>query len=149
MYALKNNIKVAIVAALSFAFLSVGIFSMGLMRHEDSMMSGFSSVLSCNSTDCGMPVNDFSCLDHCISAVQNFTQIIPTNFGVKQSSFLVLALLLCLLSPLLNKLLVDHKLSKSRLRQLYEKSIIAFSKQLGFWLTLFEKRDPASAFAMA
>lgn len=140
---LKNIAKIAAVPYLAAAFLAVGIFSIGLMHHEGPMDETFNIMASCDSAVCGMPYDDFSCLDHCLSAVQNFTRAIAVSSALRPLLLLDLGLVAGFLFPFIRKLLIDRKLSKSRLRQLYEKAVSAFAGQLGFWLTIFEKRDPS------
>lgn len=146
---LKNIAKIAAVPYLAAAVLSVGIFTAGLMHNEDSMGQEFNIMASCDSAACGMPADDFSCLDHCISAMQNFTQAIPANSALRPLLLLGFGLLAGFLFPFSRRLLIDRKLSKSRLRQLYEKAVLAFARQLGFWLVVFEKRDPSRVFVSA
>lgn len=103
---------------MAIAILSMTLFSAPLMHHQDSMM------------------DSLSCVDHCVSAMQNFSQSLPAGAGIKLFLLSAFALFLGLLSGLFQKVLVDHKLPKSRLRQLYQKSLAAFSRQLGRWLIL-------------
>lgn len=147
-FLLNRNIKSTVVVYLAVAVLGISVFGLGLVHHE-SFMEESHTLLTCKSIDCGVPVNDISCLDHCISAVQNFIQTAPIVPGVKLSVLLALALFLGLFFALAPNLLNAQKFSKIRLRQLYEESVTAFFDQLGFWLTLFEKRDPSYAFVPA
>ncbi|MEK7161958.1 MAG: hypothetical protein AAB729_04705 [Patescibacteria group bacterium] len=143
----NNSIKNAIVICLAIAVVGITILSVGFKRHKSNMEEAQIS-LSCNSIDCSMPVNDLSCLDHCISAAQNSIQTSIVNPGIMSLLFTV-GLFLGLFFSLVLKLPNYQRFSKSRLRQLYDESIIAFFHQLGFWLTLFEKRDPSYSFAFA
>jgi hypothetical protein len=146
---LKRNVQSAVIVFLAIALLSVGLFSIGMMHHDGSMMEEFHASISCKSTDCGAPTDGVSCLDHCINAAQNLTQTIPVNLGIKLSLLLALGLFLGFLFSLILDLSNDHRFSKSRLQQLYDESKAAFFHQIGFWLTLFEKRDPSYSFALA
>lgn len=145
----NNSIKNAIVICLTIVVFGITVLSVRFMGHESYMEESQIS-LSCNSVDCGMPVNDLSCLNHCISAVQNFIQTcLIINPGIRSSLLLTMVLFLGLFFALVSNLSNDPKFSKSRLRQLYDESVTAFFHQIGFWLTLFQKRDPSYSFTLA
>ena len=144
----NNSIKNAVVICLTIAVFGITVLGVGFMHHESYMEEAQTS-LSCNSVGCTMPVNDLSCLDHCISAAQNFIQTCLVNPGIRLALLLTVALFLGLFFSLASNLLNTQRFSKSRLRQLYDESVIAFFHQIGFWLTLFQKRDPSYSFTLA
>lgn len=143
-----KNLRTPIVAFLAFAVFSIGVLSVGLM-HRDVCMEGICSDSACQSADCSQPQGDLACLSHCVSAVLSSVQSAPANMGINLYLLLSAVIFGLILFVINFNGLKNNKLSKFRLRQFYEQSKTAFYLQLGFWLSLIERKDYSYALILA
>lgn len=140
-----KKIRFFLIAFLALAVLSIGVLSVSLIHYQDCM-EGTCATSVCQSSDCAAPSGDLACINHCVSAVLSSAQSFPANSAASLYLLLLTAVLCSALFVLNFNEPNNHRLSKSRLRQFYELSKTSFFLQLGFWICLIEKRDPAYVF---
>ena len=137
------------VAAISF--LVLGLFGFYFV----SIVSMDHSGMDVSNIDCTYMTNQAMnstanniCLGYHLGLLDQLGVSVSNHFSVR---FLLVALLFVLsaiIQNLTNLLAVFYNRLRIYRNLLYEKIILAFFAQLGFWLTLFEKRDPAEIFTM-
>jgi hypothetical protein len=145
----NNNLARTILSLLAVGIMSFGVLSIVTMNHEMGM-TGASPLIS-QSNNCSDSHEAESCISFHLGIMQNLSSATGSNLSPQLMSLLFLLVsfigfLVFALFKILGYYYIRHRI---RLRQLYEKTITAFARQLGYWLTLFEKRDPSYVFVMA
>lgn len=140
-----KQIKQALMVFLAigvFSFFTASIISMPRMNMAmDSCVVMFSSNTQSS--------NSSTCLSYHLNIFHSTTEVSVQSFSslalLLAVSFLASFGLLALTE------LLEGYYSRMRIRykHLYQKTILVFFEQLGFWLSLFEKRDPSQAFVTA
>ena len=144
-----SNGVYAITAVFAAAILSVGVISVSAMNHEGSLMSSNCPVTMDSNGCAEQPADNNLCINYHLGLLQNFSNALPKDFGFKTFGIILAAVLVFAVFGLLAWLPKFFLLLKIRLRRLLEETIGVFYKQLGFWLDIIQKRDPAYAFASA
>ena len=145
----NNKLMRIMLSFLAIGIISFGVISIVVMNHEmDMAVSGLaiSPNDSCTDSHDAQP-----CVSYHLGIMHNLSEAVYGNGSLGLGLvFLTLFTFVGFLALTLFKIsgywFVRHRF---RLRYLYEKTITAFARQLGYWLTLFEKRDPSFAFSMA
>ena len=141
-----NKSVVLFLAVALMAFYSASILTMHNADGMDRMQM---------ASGCGFVGGDFrsspgnACLDYHFGLLHSLSESV---FGSLGTLMIICAVLLVAGFSLFNLglfLKVYYSRLRVRYRRLYEKTVFAFYAQLGRWLTLFEKRHPANAFAKA
>ncbi len=143
----NNPITRTVLAALTLGVLSVGIISLATMNH-DTMMTSQNCPISVNGGDCSQPKESNVCIDYHLGIIQNLSNIIPQSFGVQLLGLMLVALLTLAVFGSLDSVYRFYCRLKIRFKQLLEETLEVFQNQLGFWLTIVQKRDPSYAFAL-
>ena len=144
-YSILNNFKRAMIVLLivgAFGFYTASILS---MHHEDGMMVNCPIGMTQGTAE----QDSTACLSYHLGLMHNLSETSSQNLSTQ---FLALFLVVLVgFSVLSLKSFIESFYSRLRVRyrRLFEKSSQVFFVQLGFWLTLFEKRDPSFAFAQA
>ena len=137
----------AIFATLTLGVFSVTIISMATMNHN-VMMTSENCPVSINGGDCSQPKDSGVCLDYHLGIIQNLSNSLPQGFGVEMLGLMLAALLAIVVFGSLNNTYRYYCRLKTRLKQLLEETAGVFQNQLGFWLTLVQKKDPSHTFAL-
>ncbi len=147
-YSIKNNWAQAIFIFFVIGVLSFGILGILSMNHDLST-AGISPVINAQDSGCGDSHPANLCIEYHLGIMRNFSQITKEGLSIQ---FLVSFLGLLAVFAAFGLIQNSEKIY-SRLRLYFklspERSIQAFFIQLGYWLVLFEKRDPFYAFVSA
>jgi len=143
----NNKLARTALSLLAVGIMSFGVLSIITMNHEMVMVSAGSSVSQ--SSNCSDSHDTQSCLDYHLGIMHNLSTATHGSLDLQLISLLLFSFIGLLALVLFKLLEYGYTLKRIRFRQLYEKTITAFARQLGHWLTLFEKRDPSCAFILA
>lgn len=138
-----DNLKKAILIFLimgAFGFYTASILT---MRHEDGNMVNCSSETA-QATQTQDPA---SCLSYHLGLIHNLSEIPSLRLDFQILVLSLAAVVLFAIFSLVSLIENFYSRLKLRCRWLFQKALQIFFVQLGFWLTLFEKRDPSFAFA--
>ncbi|HVY67535.1 MAG TPA: hypothetical protein VHA30_01395 [Patescibacteria group bacterium] len=131
-----------------FVALGIGIFSMAAMNHagiDQGCMPAMSHAASCPAPQPPAP-----CLAFHYSILEKFSQSVPLHSALEfLSRIAVLGAVLSAAFALAAEAGCALRGLKARLRRLRENITAIFWETAGRWLSIFEKRDPAGAFAQA
>lgn len=134
-----------LVITLSIIVFNVGIFGASLV-HRQGFMEDHNIASVCDTQDCKNSVGDPICASNCLSAFQSSLQTLPANILKLILTIFIFNLLSVATSCFAKG--GSFQYCKSFVRKRREKSILSFFTQLGNWLALLEKRDPAIVFAL-
>jgi len=140
-----KKLPAALIIFLSIIVFSIGIFGASLV-HRQKFMEDHNTASVCHTQDCKSPVGDPICASNCLSAFESSLQTLPTNIFKLISTIFIFSLLSVVALYFAKG--VSFQYCKSFFRKRREKSILSFFVQLGNWLALFEKRDPATVFVL-
>lgn len=114
--------------------------------HQNGFMKVHKSQSFCHTENCGEPFEDPLCASLCLNNFENSLLTLPID-SVK------LALVVFSILLLVSQIFAVHKIIvyslKSFVRKRRESFLLSFFNQIGNWLILFGKRDPALVFAFA
>jgi hypothetical protein len=143
----NHNLTKTILSFLAIGVMSFGVLSIITMNHEMVMVSTSPSVSQ--NSNCSDSHDAQSCLDYHLGIMHNLSTATHGSLGLQLIPLLLFSFIGLLALALFKLLEYGYVCQRIRFRQLYEKTITAFARQLGYWLTLFEKRDPPYAFVLA
>lgn len=144
-----HNLTKILVTIVALVLASASVFSMATMNHgpdnAGTCMIGMTEHAGCTS-----PMQTGACIEFHFSLLEKFSHGVASNVGFKFFSTLTaVGFLLFASNSLLKLFQYKANLLKVRLRHLQDDTISVFRDNFGYWLTIFEKRDPSFAFAMA
>jgi len=142
-----NNLARTALSLLAVGIMSFGVLSIVTMSHEMAMVSTGTSVSQSNN--CSDSHGAQSCFDYHLGIMHNLSTATYGSLDVRLISLLLFSFIGLLALALFKLLEYGYTLKRIRFRQLYEKTVMAFTLQLGYWLTLFEKRDPSYVYVLA
>lgn len=142
----NNYLSKKLIAFLTIGIIFFGVLSITTMQHETGMTMDSSSPAISQTSDCSDSHTAQTCVDFHLGIMQNLSSASFGSLGLKLILTLIISFVGLFLLSLFKTSTYSYHLSRIRLRQLYEKTVFAFTRQLGHWLSLFEKRDPAYAF---
>lgn len=140
-----RKLPAASIISLSIIVFGVGIFGASLV-HRQEFMEDYNTASVCHTQDCKNPVGDPICASNCLSAFESSLQTLPTNIFKLMVTIFIFSLLTVVALYFAKG--VSFQYCKSFVRKRREKSILSFFAQLGNWLALFEKREPATIFVL-
>ena len=135
---LKKSAVIFLIAG-AFGFYTASILT---MHHEDGMM------VNCpiGMTQGTGTQNPDACLSYHLGLMHNLSEISPQNLSIRFIALLLVVLIGFSILAFVDSIESFYSRLRVRFRRLFEKSLEVFFVQLGFWLVLFEKRDPEFAF---
>lgn len=147
-FATSNFTKI-IIAMVALVMIGASVFSMAAMNHGPNNASAC-IIKTTEHAGCANPIQAEACIDFHFSMLEKFSHGFANNVGLKFFFALtVIGFLLFAVHSLLKLLRYKSDILKVRLRYLYNDTISVFWDNLGYWLTIFEKRDPSYAFTIA
>lgn len=145
---INNNITKAFVVVVALVIMSAGFCSMSAMKHE--MDNGNCMTAMTNDQGCSTTQQTEACVNFHFGLLEKFSHSFADNLGFKfLFSILTLGVLFYVAKGLLATLQRHADIPRVRLRQLFEDTVTVFQDSLGYWLSIFEKRDPSYAVALA
>ncbi len=143
-----GNINLARTAISLFAIgvMLFGVLSIAVMEHRMGMVENcpvISQVNGCSGSHQGE-----TCVSYHLGIMQSLSSASCSSLDIRMLSLLFTYFIGLVIFSLFKIFEYSYLRHRIRLKQLYEKTIFAFTLQLGYWLTLLEKRDPAYAFAL-
>ncbi len=129
---------------ISAVVLAIAFFGPA-QAHHGEFMEAHNPASFCRAQGCGEPMGDLFCFSQCLSVFASNLQTLPAKTPV----FLPYVLVFCLLISI-NYLAAGGRpfYFKSFIRKKREVFARSFFVQIGRWLILFGKRDPAEVFAL-
>ncbi len=152
-FLLQNNFKRTAILFLILGLFSFYVLSIVTMVHMNTNTSENANINNISMSHNEMnhqeqsPQND--CVSYHLGLLHNLSEFSFTNLGVRSLAVLLLVFFGFTFFYLLKFTQSYFSKLRIRFRQLYEKTVTVFALQLGYWLTLLEKRDPSCAFAIA
>ena len=140
-----RKLPAALIIFLSVIVFGVGIFGASLVRRQE-FMEERNAASVCHTQDCKNPVADPICASNCLSAFESSPRTLPANIFRLILTIFIFSLLSVAALYFANG--ASFQYCKIFVRKRREKSILSFFAQLGNWLALFEKRDPAAVFVL-
>lgn len=137
-----QTIMLIFFAAGVFGFYTASILT---MQHEENNM------VNCPvGVSHGMETqNPDFCVTYHLGLMHNLSESSPLRINFQILALLLASLILFVAISLVSLLENFYSRLKVRCRWLFEKTLEIFFAQLGFWLILFEKRDPSYASVLA
>lgn len=143
----NNSLARVVLCLLAVGIMSFGVLSIFTMDHEMAV-AGMGPIIAQNNT-CPNPYGSQGCVSYHLGIMQNLSAATHGSLGLKLAQLIMGSFTGLLALALVKILAYSYTRQRIRLRQLYEKTVLAFALQLGNWLTIFEKRDTSCAFALA
>ncbi len=139
-----KKLSTFLIIATSIIIFGAGIFGTGLV-HSEGYMEEHGILAVCDNSSCKNPTTNPICVSNCLSAFVNSLQSLP----VYQLNLVVFVLAF---GPFLTMAVRFYGANNSHYIKIYickrrERFVLSFFAQLGSWLIIFEKRDPAVVFA--
>jgi len=121
----------------------IGVLSIITMNHK-MVMNGMGTVIT-QIGNCATSHSTTECVNYHLGIMHNLSSAHMQNADVVLSVLLAAVVF----SFFLQNFFLSNRVNymRTRWKQLREKTIFAFTKQLGFWLIFFQKRDPRGSFA--
>jgi hypothetical protein len=146
---INSNITKVFVVVVALIIMSASFCSMSTMKHEMDNSSNCMTDMT-SSQGCASIQQTESCVNFHFGLLEKFSHSFADNLGFKfLFSIVTLGVLLYSAKSLLETLRRHADIPRVRLRQLSEDIITVFQDSLGYWLSIFEKRDPSYSFALA
>lgn len=147
---LANKTIYGIFAGLALIFFMVGTLCMSTIAYEGTAlgscpvpMAGMDAKNCTNSQDAGI------CFDYHLGIIKNFSNVVPRNVETGLLGLILPVMFAFAAFNIVNKGYSYYHRFRSRVRRLLEETMGVFQAQLGFWLTIVQKKDPSYAFALA
>ncbi len=139
-----KKLPTSLIIALIGIVFGIGIFGVSIV-HQERLMEDHNKASVCRAQDCENHGTDPICVSSCLSAFENSMQTLPANLLNSALFILIFSIFFVVGWNFVRK----NSLSNLKLfiRQSQERFILSYFSQLGNWLTLFGKRDPAIIFA--
>jgi len=143
----NNNFARFVLSLLAVGIMSFGVLSIVTMNHQMAEMGSCQAISqNCN---CATPQDSGTCVSYHLGIMHNLSAATHGSLGLQLISLLLFSFVGLLVLSLFKSLEYFYIRHRIRLRYLYEETVTVFARELGYWLTLLEKRDPSYAFVLA
>lgn len=147
MNRLNTPIFKFIILLLAVGVLSFGAISAINMNHDGDM--GHNTCPVASALNCGLKTNQLNlCVDYHLGMIKTLSTAAPWDGAGGILNLLLIGFMSLLFYILLPRVGLLYSKLKARIKHLSENVVPIFYIQLGYWIGLIEKREPAYSFAL-